>query len=232
MENNKRNSIRHWAEDDRPREKMLQKGPEALSNAELIAILLGSGNASESAVDLAKRILRQAGDSLTGLSRLELGDLRKFKGVGPAKAVTIRAAIEMGKRRLAEQPAQKTKIESSRDAFNVVRRYLEDNPYEKFSVLLLNKAHEPIAEPFVIGEGGLDGTVADPKRIMRLALEYRASAMILAHNHPSGNLKASTADQQLTRKISDAARLLDIQVLDHLIIGINGYYSFADEGKM
>lgn len=232
METNQRNSIRQWAEDDRPREKMLHKGAHALSNAELIAILISSGNTEESAVDLAKRILHHCGDTLAGLSRLDTGDLTKYRGIGPAKAITIRAAMELGKRRLSEEARQKKRMESSRDVYLLFQQYLEDNNYEKFYILLVNKANEPIGNPLSISEGGIDGTVADPKRILRPALEKHASGLFLAHNHPSGNLKPSEADIRLTHKIRDAAKLLDISLIDHLIIGINGYYSFADEGRL
>ncbi len=226
-------SIAEWAEEDRPREKMLMQGETALSNAELLAILIGSGNDEENAVDLSKRILKDNADSLIELSRLGVGDLmRRYRGIGMAKAVTIKAALELGRRRRAEEPIQQGKITSSREAYEIFQRYLEDRNEEHFYVLFLNKANKPIGHPEEIGKGGLDGTVADPKIIMRLALEKRAVNIILAHNHPSGNLQASPADENLTRKMKQAAEFFDMRLLDHLILGKNNYYSFADDGRI
>ncbi len=225
-------SIHQWPEDDRPREKMLKKGPDSLSNAELLAILISSGNSEENALDLAKHILQDNQNNLTSLSRLELSDLMKYKGIGMAKAVSIKAALELGKRRLSEEAFEHGKIQSSKDAYQIFRKYLEDNHYERFYALFLNKANNPLGEPVLIGEGGTDGTIVDPKRIMRLALEKFASSLIIAHNHPSGNLQPSAADVNLTEKIAAACKLLDITLLDHLIIGINNYYSFAEAHKL
>ncbi|MGC8864566.1 MAG: RadC family protein [Bacteroidales bacterium] len=225
--------IHSWAEDDRPREKMLKVGAGALSNAELLALLIHSGNVEENAIELSKRILKDSGDSLIELSRLEVNDLmRRYRGIGLAKAVTIKAALELGRRRRAEEPRQKARITSSLEAYELFQQYLEDRNEEHFYVLFLNKANEPLGEPEEIGKGGMEGTVVDPKVIMRLALEKRAVNLILAHNHPSGNLQPSPADERLTQKLKQAGQFLDIQVLDHLIIGKNKYYSFADHGSM
>jgi len=223
--------IKHWAEDDRPREKMRLKGRSALSDTELMAILLGSGNRTESAVDLAKRILNKAGDNLIELSRMGINDLMEFNGIGHAKAVTIIAALELGKRRNEAEVIEKEKITSSRDAFEILRSTIGDQPYESFWIIMLNKANKVIWK-CSISEGGVSGTVVDPKKIFKTVLDYHASSIILGHNHPSGNIQPSEADQKITRKIRDAGLMLDIAVLDHLIIGDDRYYSFADEGVL
>lgn len=233
MESEKKSSsIRTWAEDDRPREKLLLKGKAALSDAELVAILISSGNAEESAVDLAKRILKGSNDSLLALSRLTVKELTKFKGIGEAKAISIVAALELGRRRQAEPPTEKKKIATSRDAFEILQQYLADNTYENFVILLLNRANMPIGSPHLISQGGIAGTVVEIKQIMKLALDFTASGIILAHNHPSGNLVPSHEDMRLTDKVKQAAGFFEILVLDHLIINGNQYYSFGDEGKL
>ncbi len=224
-------TIRQWAEDDRPREKMLLKGRQALSNAELIAILIGSGNRDESAVQLARRILDAAGNNLIELSKTDIETLSKFKGMGRAKAVSIVAALELGKRRLAEKVVQQKKITSSRDVYELLVPDLTDQYYESFFVLLLDRANQVI-QKVNISRGGTAGTVVDSKKIFKLALDYNASSVILAHNHPSNNLKPSDNDIRLTRKLRDAGKALDIQVLDHIIAGNDNYFSFADEGLM
>ncbi|MCK4639244.1 MAG: DNA repair protein RadC [Bacteroidales bacterium] len=224
-------SIKNWAEDDRPREKLLLKGKHSLSNAELIAILLGSGSKELSAVDLAKKILNFSNDNLIELSKLSVTDLMKFRGIGQAKAISIIAALELGKRRRSEDVLEKEKIISSRDAFEVFQGILSDSQYEEFWMLLLNKANK-IIKKINISEGGISGTVADPKKIFKLALENNASSIILSHNHPSGNIQPSDSDLKLTKKLVDAGKLLDISVLDHLIIGDEKYYSFADENML
>ena len=232
MENYKnRISIKQWAEDDRPREKLLLKGKNALSNAELIAILLGSGNRENSAVDLAKQILEQVSNNLFELSRLSVSDLRKFKGIGTVKALTIITALELGQRKRSEEVIEKQKITSSRDIFELMQGALADATYEEFWIVLLNRSNKLLGK-INISEGGLSGTVADPKKIFKMALERHASSIILCHNHPSGNQHPSEADIQLTRKMKDAGALLDLPVLDHVIIGHDKYYSFADEGMM
>jgi DNA repair protein RadC len=223
------NTIKSWAEDDRPREKLLLKGKSALSDAELIAILIGSGNWNETAVDLAKRILKSSNDNIAELSRLTIQDLMKFKGIGEAKAVSIAAALELGRRRREQEAMRKQQITSSKDVFDIFHPMLADTTYEEFWILLLNKANKIIGK-FSISEGGLSGTVADPVKIFRKAIEYNAVGMILCHNHPSGNLKPSDADIKLTNKMKEGGKFLDISVLDHIIIGEEKYLSFADEG--
>lgn len=223
--------IREWAESDRPREKLLLKGKGALSDAELIAILMGSGSKNESAVDLAKRILRASNDNLIELSKLGVNDLSKFKGVGEAKAISIIAAMELGKRRRGAETIEKNKITSSRDVFEYFNSVFGDQPYEAFYILLLNRANRIIRE-VQISEGGFSGTVADPKKIFKIALENNASSIILSHNHPSGNIQPSDADIKLTHKLKSAGEMLDLPVIDHIILGEEKYYSFADEGQL
>jgi DNA repair protein RadC len=224
-------SIKSWAEDDRPREKLLLKGKNALSDAELIAILIGSGSKDETAVDLAKRILKNSNESIAELSRLTIKDLIKFKGIGEAKAISIAAALELGRRRREEEAVNKKQITGSQDVFDIFHPALSDKTYEEFWILLLNKANKIIGT-FNISEGGLAGTVADPVKIFKKAIEYNAVGMILCHNHPSGNIKASEADIKLTQKLKEAGKFLDITILDHIIIGEEKYLSFADEGMM
>lgn len=231
MNSEKTLSIKSWSPDDRPREKLILKGKSALSDAELIAILLGSGTSSLSAVDLAKKVLQPAGNNLHELARQTVKDLVKIKGIGEAKALTIVAALELGRRRKDFDGNEKPKITGSRDAYDVVKSDLLDIGHEEFWILLLNRANRVIKKS-QISQGGVAGTVADPKIIFKLALEELASGIILAHNHPSGNLTASQADLDLTKKLKDAGKLLDIQVLDHLIVAGQKYFSFADEGLM
>ena len=224
-------NIKQWAEDDRPREKLISKGKAALSDAELLAILMRSGSQKETAVDLSKRILSDVSDNLLELSKLSLNDLLGYSGVGEAKALSIIAALELGKRCRVSEVAVKEKISGSRDVFEYFQNNLADNQYEEFWVLFLNRANK-ILKKNIISQGGIAGTVADPKKIFKAALENNASSMILCHNHPSGNIKPSEADIKLTRKLKDAGTLMDISVLDHIIIGDNTYFSFADEGLM
>ena len=221
--------ILSWAEEDRPREKLLLKGKAALSDAELIGILLGSGTVSLSAVDLAKQILGSVDNNLTNLAKLSIKDLEKFKGIGEAKAITIVAALELGRRRKASELPQRQTITSSHDVFTLMQPHLLDLPHEEFWVVLLNRANV-VMKKVQISVGGVAGTVADPKLIFKTALENLASSMILVHNHPSGNLKPSQADKDLTHKLKEAGRYLEIPILDHLIITETSYYSFADEG--
>ncbi|MEZ5084007.1 MAG: DNA repair protein RadC [Bacteroidales bacterium] len=222
-------SIREWAEDDRPREKLILKGRQSLSDAELIAILMGSGSRNESAVDLAKRILRDTGDNLVELSKLGVKDLMKYKGVGEAKAISIIAALELGRRRRGAEALERKKVTSSKDVFEYFSALIGDFTYEAFYILLLNRANK-IIRHVEISEGGISGTVADPKKIFKMALEYNATSIILSHNHPSGSVNPSDADKRLTKKLKDAGEMLDVPVLDHIIIGDEKYYSFADEG--
>ncbi len=222
-------SIKHWAKDDRPREKLLLNGAENLSNSELLAILIHNGSREKSAVDLAKEVLKLGKDNLSELGRLSIKDLMKIKGIGEAKAITIAAALELGRRRQSANPLQKTIISTSRDIADYLQARLKDYRHEVFAVLFLNRANK-INHFEIISEGGITGTVADPRVILRKALEEDAVNIILCHNHPSGSLKPSRADEQLTSKIKEAARLLDITVIDHIIVSETGYYSFADEG--
>ena len=223
-------TIKNWAEDDRPREKLMLKGKSALSDAELTAILIGSGNTEESAVELSKRILKSVNDNLIELSKLSINDLVKnFKGIGEAKAISIIAALELGKRRRSAEIIEKKKINSSNDAFELMHSMVSDCFYEEFWIIMLNKANKVIKYKS-ISEGGLTATVADPKKIFKLALEKNATSLILCHNHPSGNLKPSEADIKITKQLKEAGLLLEISVIDHIIIGDDSYYSFADEG--
>ena len=224
-------SIKNWAEDDRPREKLLLKGKNALSDAELLTLLLGTGNRLESAVDVAKGILREVKDNLVELSRLGINDLTGFKGIGKAKAIIIIAALELGRRRNEAEVITKDKIANSTDAYHIFRSTISDLPYEEFWIILLNKANRVIRK-CIISEGGVSGTVVDPKKIFKIALDNHASSIILGHNHPSGNIQPSDADHKITKKIKEAGIMLDVAVLDHLIIGDDSYYSFADEGTL
>ena len=229
--NNKGQPIRQWAEDDRPREKMLLKGKSALSNAELIALLIGSGNSEESAVQLAQRMLDRVDNNLIELSKMSIEELSRFRGMGKAKAISIIAAMELGKRRLAEKVIRQNKITSSRDVYDLLLPELTDSYYEFFYVILLDRANRVIRK-LNISSGGVAGTVVDPKKIFKLALNHNASSVILAHNHPSNNLKPSDNDVKLTKKLQEAGKALDIPVLDHVIAGNDNYFSFADEGLL
>ena len=222
-------TIQSWAEEDRPREKLMLKGKAALSEAELVAILINSGTVDLTAVDVAKIILKSVDNNLNDLAKLSIKDLSKFRGIGEAKAISIMAALELGRRRKEQDRPQRAKVTCSRDAYNEMIPHLIDKPHEEFWILLMNRANE-ILRPVQISTGGVSGTVADPKIIFKQALEHLASSMILFHNHPSGNLMPSQADKDLTRKLRDAGRILDIPVLDHLIFTDKAYYSFADEG--
>ena len=229
MNYSKNISIKDWADDDRPREKLLIKGKGALSDAELIAILIASGNRDESAVELSKRILQSLGNNLNRLAKLSVNDLIKFKGIGEAKAISIIASLELGRRRRTADVLEKAKIGGSKDAFQILQLKLEDLPHEEFWVMLLNRANKVI-DTKLVGRGGVSSTVVDSKVIFSFALESLASAIILAHNHPSGNLKPSNSDIRLTKKIVDAGKIMEVPVLDHIIVGDNDYFSFADEG--
>ncbi len=225
-------SIKDWSEDDKPREKMRLKGKHALSNAELIAILIGSGSKSLSAVDLAKQILKSADNNLNELGKVSIDELiNNFHGVGEAKAVTIAAALELGRRRQMTEIKEKIEVRSSQDAFNAIAPILMDLQHEEFWVLMLNRANQ-VLKRVQVSQGGIAGTVVDAKIIFKKALEIPASGMILCHNHPSGNLRPSTPDIEITKKIKQGAQLLDISVLDHLIVSERGYFSFADEGML
>ena len=222
-------SIKEWAKDDRPREKLLTKGAESLSDSELLAILIHNGSKEKTAVDLAKEILKLGKDNLIELGKLSLTDLMKIKGIGEAKAITIAAALELGRRRQSAAPLGKPVMQTSGDIADYLKTKLKDYRHEVFAVLYLNRANK-INHFEIISEGGITGTVADPRVILRRALEKDAVNIILCHNHPSGSLKPSRADEQLTVKIKEAAKFLDITVLDHVIVSEDGHFSFADEG--
>jgi DNA repair protein RadC len=224
-------SIKQWAKDDRPREKLLMRGAENLSNSELLAILIHKGTREKTAVDLAKEILKLGKDNLNELGRLTVKELMKIKGIGEAKAITIAAALELGRRRQGSSSLQRAVIQTSQDIAGYLQSVLKDFRHEVFAVLFLNRANK-VRHFEVISEGGITGTVADPRIILKRALEEDAVGIILCHNHPSGSLKPSRADEELTTKIKEAARYFDIRVIDHIIVSENGYYSFADEGRI
>jgi DNA repair protein RadC len=223
------NSIKNWAEDERPREKLLLKSPAALSDAELLAILISSGTKEKSALDLAREILALAHNNLQELGRLGVKELQKTKGIGEARAITIAAALELGRRRQIAEGLQRPTIGSSEDAAAIIIPLLQDLNHEAFCVVYLNHANCVLRHELV-STGGMTGTVADIRIILKNALLHNANKLIVAHNHPSGNLQPSGADKELTRKMKEAAAVMDIQLLDHLIIAGGGYLSLADEG--
>ncbi|KAF2333215.1 RadC family protein [Flavobacterium daemonense] len=220
--------ITNWSEDDRPREKLMLKGKSALSDAELIAILIGSGSRNESAVDLSKRILKNA-ENLNALGKMSLSQLMNFKGIGEAKAITIIAAMELGRRRRAEDTVELMKITSSKLVFELMVPIIGELAHEEFWVLFLNNSNKVISKS-QLSKGGITGTIVDVRLVFKLALENGATGLILCHNHPSGNLSPSEADKQVTKRIKLAGESLDVKVLDHLIITETKYYSFVDEG--
>jgi len=222
-------TIKHWNEDDRPREKLLNKGKVSLSDAELIAILIGSGNREESAVELSKKILSSIDNSLNALGKLKVIDLIKFKGIGEAKAISIITALELGRRRRLEEALEKPKISSSRSVFDVMQPIIGELQHEEFWIIFLNNANK-IQLKTQMSKGGITGTLVDTRLIFKQALELASTGLILCHNHPSGTLKPSSSDISLTNKIKKGGDVLDIKVLDHLIITEKEYYSFADEG--
>ena len=224
-------SIKDWAKDDRPREKLLSKNAVSLSDSELLAILLINGYKNKTAVDLAREILLLSKNNLNELGKLTVKDIMKIKGVGEAKAVVIAAALELGRRRHATAYLEKNTIRESKDIAGYLQVLLKDYKREVFAVVFLNRANK-INHFEIMSEGGITGTVADPRIILRKALEENAVSIILCHNHPSGNLKPSRADEDLTIKIKEAARYLDIKVIDHVIVSDEGYFSFADEGLL
>lgn len=228
MSYNTKTTIKTWAEEDQPREKLLLKGKSSLSDAELLAILIGSGSTQLTAVDLCKIILNEYKNNLNELAKCSVNDFIKFKGIGEAKAVTIVAAIELGRRRKEEEVLKKIKISSSNEAYNFLKPYLMDLDHEQFWILLLNRNLELI-KPIQISSGGVSGTIADPKIIFKYAIENLANAIILSHNHPSGNLKPSEADIQLTKKLKQASQLFDINLADHIIFTNHGFYSMSDQ---
>lgn len=224
-------SIKELAADDRPREKLMQHGCAALSNSEILGILIGSGTRDKSAVQVCQEILKHVNGDLNKLAKLSAKDLQKFRGIGEAKAVTIVAALEVGRRRKDADIQEKTIVKSSNDAFRYLSHIFTDLNHEEFHILLLSRSNS-IKSSALISKGGLSGTVADGKLIFKKALEESASAIILCHNHPSGNLKPSQADIQLTKKLKEFGAMIDLPVLDHIIFTDNNYFSFADEGLL
>jgi DNA repair protein RadC len=221
--------IKDWAEDDRPREKLLLKGRSALSDAELISILVSTGSREDSAVGLSKKVLALSGNNLNELGKLSITDFRRIKGIGDAKAIKIMAALELGRRRKEEQFSEPQRIQTSKDSFRIFEPILADLPHEEFWVLLLNGGCKVLGNKR-ISEGGITATIADIKIILKHAVEHLATSIVICHNHPSGNKHPSDADILLTKKIKEAGRLLEISLVDHIIIGENGYFSFADGG--
>jgi DNA repair protein RadC len=224
-------SIKNWSENDQPREKLLNKGKAALSDAELVAILIGSGNRQESAVALCKRILASVNNNLNALGKLTVVDLIQFKGIGEAKAISIVAALELGRRRRVEDAVVLNKITSSKSVFELMQPIIGELPHEEFWVLYLNNSNK-VLQKTQISKGSITGTLVDSRLVLKEALQLNAVALILVHNHPSGTLKPSKADKQLTQKLKSAALSLDIKVLDHLIIAETAYFSFADEALL
>jgi DNA repair protein RadC len=229
MMNEQNFSIKNWAEDDKPREKLMLKGKTVLSDAELVAILIGSGSRNESAVSLSKRILASVDNNLNALGKLSLKKLMEFKGIGEAKGISIIAALELGRRRRTEETLELTKITSSKAVFEIMQPIIGELPHEEFWVLYLNNSNKVIHKS-QLSKGGITGTVVDVRLIFKTALEYNATSVILSHNHPSGKLLASDADKEITKKLKLAGEQLDVKVLDHIIITETGYLSFQDEG--
>jgi len=224
-------SIKAWAEEDRPREKLSTQGRRALTDAELIAILIGSGSRTESAVELSKRILHHYDNDLNRLAKASINELSAFRGIGEAKAISIIAALEIGRRRDDTETKVIETILSSKDAYNLMRRHLVDLNHEEFWIILLGRSSKVLGKE-LISKGGMSATIADPKIIFHAALQYQANSIMLVHNHPSGNLKPSHQDISLTKNLSAAGRILEIPVVDHLIITDNGYFSFGDESLL
>jgi len=231
MTENETLNLKAWAEEDRPREKLMGKGRQVLSEAELIAILIGSGSRNETAVELSKRILSAVENNLNELGKLGVNELTKFKGIGEAKAVSIVAALELGRRRKETETVKREKITTSKDAYEAMKPKMVDLPHEEFWLVLLNRANGIIKKE-LISRGGVAGTVVDTKIIFKCAVEHYASSIIICHNHPSGNLKPSEADIKITKGIKEAGKIMEIPLIDHLIITDAGYYSFADEGMI
>ncbi len=221
-------SIKYWAEDDRPREKLVLKGKTALSDAELVAILIGSGSKNESAVNLSKRILASIDNNLNSLGKLTVEDLKKFKGIGEAKAISIITALELGRRRRLEAALELPKINSSKAVFNIMQPIIGELNHEEFWVIYLNNSNKVLYKE-QLSKGGLTGTLVDVRLVYKKALDLYATAIILCHNHPSGKLAPSVADKSITQKLKLAGETLDIKILDHLIVTENAYFSFADE---
>jgi DNA repair protein RadC len=223
--------ITDWAVEDRPREKLIQKGTGSLSDAELLAILISSGTKEKSAVDLGRELLRLVNNNLNSLGKLTIADLKKLRGIGTARAVTIAAALELGRRRKLSEIPDLTQIKCSKDVADIFQPLLSDLVHEEFWILFLNRSNKVIAR-MKLSQGGISGTVTDVRMVMKKAIEYLASGIIVCHNHPSGNLNPSESDTKITNKIKEAGNLMDIQLLDHLIISDRDYFSFADNGLL
>ena len=223
--------IKTWAVEDRPREKMINRGISSLTDAELIAILISSGNSNESAVELSRRIMESSHHNLHELGKLNCDELKRFRGIGPAKAITLLAAMEIGRRRNQSEALEKDQIKGSRDASNYMRPVIGDLSYEEFWVIFLNR-HNKVIEKQKLSQGGMTGTVIDVRLVLKLALEKHATSLIFCHNHPSGNLEPSDADKKITRQLKEAGALMEIPVVDHLIVTQSGFFSFADEGLL
>lgn len=223
--------ITDWAVEDRPREKLIQKGTTSLTDAELLAILISSGTKDKSAVDLGRELLGIANNNLNTLGKLTLADLKKLHGIGPARAVTIAAALELGRRRKLSEVQEVVQIKCSKDVSDIFQPLLSDLQHEEFWILFLNRSNKVINR-MKLSQGGISGTVTDVRMVMKKAIEFLASGIIVCHNHPSGNLNPSESDTKITQKIKEAGTLMDIQLLDHLIISDKDYYSFADNGLL
>lgn len=224
-------TIKDWCENDRPREKLLDKGRSVLTNAELVAILIGSGNTRENAVDLSRRILNTVGNNLHELGRCSVTQLMKFKGIGKAKAITIAAALELGRRRRAEEASERADIASSESVFELMQPVIGELPHEEFWIIYMNNSNKVI-QTFQLSKGGITGTLVDIRLVLKNALEFGATAIILVHNHPSGALQPSRSDKQITQKLKTASESLDIRILDHIIVTEKTYFSFADKGLL
>ncbi len=231
METEKKKSIKDWAVDDRPREKMLTKGSDTLSNAELLAILIGSGTSKKSALDLARELLETANNSLKKLSRFSVHRIQKISGIGPAKAVAIEAALELSRRRAAEPNEEENFVKTSNDAFRFIQPFLRDKQHEEFHLICLNQRNK-IVSHFRVSDGGISSTNVDIRKIMKLILDAVAVSIIIAHNHPSGNREPSENDISITKRIAEAVAVFDIKLLDHIIVADDSYTSFSDEGLL
>lgn len=228
---NSSTSIKNWAIDDRPREKLLTKGKESLSDSELLAILINSGSGKDSAIDVAKKVLALGKNNLDELGKISIKEMMTVNGIGEARAVTLMAALELGRRRHGSINLMKTRLTSSGQLASYLKASLKDYPYEVFAIVFLNKSNK-VKHFEVISKGGISHTIVDPRIIFLKALQVQATSMVLCHNHPSGSLRPSRADEEITARLKSAGKLLDIEVVDHLIVSDQGYYSFADEGMM
>jgi len=229
--NNYSTSIKNWAIDDRPREKLLTKGKESLSDSELLAILINSGSGKDSAIDVAKKVLALGKNNLDELGKISIKDMMTVNGIGEARAVTLVAALELGRRRHGSENLVKTRLTSSSQLAAFLKTSLKDYAYEVFAIVFLNKSNK-VKHFEVMSKGGISHTIVDPRIVFLKALEVQATSMVLCHNHPSGSLRPSRADEEITARLKSAGKLLDIEVVDHLIVSDEGYYSFADEGMM